>query len=78
MLIIVNQLRKARMSATLTRTPLTASDRCDRCAAQAHVRVYLENGSALQFCGHHFRQHEVRLRSVAVDIQDELAKLADR
>ncbi len=66
------------MSTTLARTPLTASDRCDRCGAQAHVRVFLEGGSALQFCGHHFREHEVRLRSVAVDIQDELEKLANK
>jgi Zn ribbon nucleic-acid-binding protein len=63
------------MTATITRTPMTASDRCDRCGAQAHVRVFLESGTALQFCGHHFREHEVRLRSVAVDVQDELSKL---
>ena len=63
------------MTATITRTPMTASDRCDRCGAQAHVRVFLESGAALQFCGHHFRQHEVRLRSVAVDVQDELEKI---
>jgi hypothetical protein len=54
---------------------MTASDRCDRCGAQAHVRVFLETGAALQFCGHHFREHEVRLRSVAVDVQDELEKI---
>ena len=63
------------MTATITRTPMTASDRCDRCGAQAHVRVFLESGAALQFCGHHFREHEVRLRSVAVDVQDELDKV---
>lgn len=63
------------MTTTITRTPMTASDRCDRCGAQAHVRVFLEGGSALQFCGHHFREHEVRLRSVAVDVQDELEKI---
>lgn len=63
------------MTATITRTPMTASDRCDRCGAQAHVRVFLESGAALQFCGHHFREHEVRLRSVAVDVQDELEKI---
>jgi uncharacterized protein (DUF983 family) len=70
--------RKVTMSATLTRTPLTASDRCDRCGAAALVRVFLEGGAALQFCGHHFREHEVRLRSVAVDIQEELEKVSEK
>ncbi len=63
------------MTTTITRTPLTVSDRCDRCIAQALVRVHLEGGSALQFCSHHFKQHEVRLRSVAIDIQDEQHQL---
>ena len=64
------------MTPTVTRVPLTAADRCDRCGAQALVRVYLEGGSQLQFCGHHFRQHEVRLRSIALDVQDESDSLS--
>jgi hypothetical protein len=44
-------------------------------AAQALVRVFLEGGSALQFCGHHFKEHEVRLRAVAIDVQDETHQL---
>jgi hypothetical protein len=63
------------VTTTITRTPLTVSDRCDRCGAQAFVRVYLDGGSALQFCGHHFKEHEVRLRAVAVDVQDETESL---
>ncbi|MEI6109968.1 MAG: hypothetical protein WCQ11_07840 [Actinomycetes bacterium] len=63
------------MNTTITRTPLTVSDRCDRCGAQAFVRVYLDGGSALQFCSHHFKEHEVRLRSVAADVQDETETL---
>jgi hypothetical protein len=63
------------MTSTITRTPLTVSDRCDRCGAQALVRVHLESGSALQFCSHHFKEHEVRLRSVAADVQDEQHQL---
>jgi len=39
------------------------------------VRVFLEGGSALQFCGHHFKEHEVRLRAVAIDVQDETSQL---
>ena len=63
------------MTATVTRVPLTAADRCDRCGAQALVRVYLESGSPLQFCGHHFREHEDRLRTIALDVQDETDSL---
>lgn len=63
------------MTSTITRTPLTASDRCDRCAAQALVRVFLISGSALQFCSHHFKEHEVRLREVSIDVQDKIYKL---
>lgn len=59
------------MTPTVTRVPLAASDRCDRCGAKALVRVYLDGGMHLLFCAHHFRQHEVRLRSIAVDVQDE-------
>ncbi|MEJ6493332.1 MAG: hypothetical protein QNM01_01770 [Actinomycetes bacterium] len=63
------------MTTTISRTPLTVSDRCDRCGAQALVRVHLESGSALQFCSPHCKEHEVRLRSVATDVQDEQHQL---
>ena len=66
----MNTDEKVPMNSTITRSPLTVADRCDRCAAQAQVRVFLESGSELQFCGHHFREHEVRLRSVAIEVQD--------
>jgi len=62
-------------TTTTTHAPLTVSDRCDRCGAQACMRVHLDSGSALQFCAHHFREHEVRLRAVAVDVQDESSTL---
>jgi hypothetical protein len=35
---------------------LTAQDRCDRCGAQAKVRVEFK-ASDLLFCAHHARQH---------------------
>lgn len=59
------------MNDTMTREKLAVSDRCDRCGAQAFVRVTLDGGSSLLFCGHHFKEHEVRLRAVAVDVVDE-------
>ena len=57
--------------------PLTALDRCDRCGAQAYVRVSLTAGGELLFCGHHFREHEARLRPLASDVLDETAKLTE-
>lgn len=64
------------MNTTVTRLPLTVSDRCDRCGAQAFVRVYLGGGTNLQFCAHHYNEHADKLRDVALDIQDETANLA--
>lgn len=56
-------------------TALTAVDRCDRCGAQAYVRVTLETGGHLLFCGHHFRAHEDALRQSALHVHDETARL---
>lgn len=56
---------------------LGAGDRCDRCAAQAYVRVTLNNGGELLFCGHHGRRHAERLREVATAIHDETGRLFD-
>lgn len=44
-------------------------DRCDRCGAAAKVRVLLDGGGELLFCGHHARAHEDRLREMAVSLQ---------
>jgi hypothetical protein len=67
----------SRMTPTLSPTTLTALDRCDRCGAQAYVRVTLAAGGDLLFCGHHFREHEARLRPLALDVLDETAKLVE-
>lgn len=42
-----------------------ATDRCDRCGAQAQARVELVSGDLL-FCLHHFRQHRAVLETVSV------------
>ena len=66
------------MTPTLSPTAqLTALDRCDRCGAQAYVRVVLAAGGDLLFCDHHFREHEARLRPLAHDVQDETARLTE-
>ena len=67
------------MNATATPTTpaansLTAADRCDRCGAQAFVRVVLTSGDLL-FCGHHAKAYEAGLRERAVDWVDETAAL---
>ena len=59
-----------------TTTSLTASDRCDRCGAQAYVRVVLSGGGDLLFCAHHGRQYELKLREIAHEYHDETARLA--
>ncbi|GAA1987381.1 hypothetical protein GCM10009718_26070 [Isoptericola halotolerans] len=57
-----------------TTEPLTAADRCDRCGAQAYVRVVLPVGELL-FCGHHARAHADAYQSVAQHVQDETDRL---
>jgi ribosomal protein L37E len=54
---------------------LTAEDRCDRCGAQAYIRVELSAGGELLFCAHHGREHADKLRSVALNIHDESQRL---
>ena len=56
--------------------PLTALDLCDRCGAQAYVRVVLPGSGELLFCAHHNRQHADALARVAVEIQDETGRLS--
>ena len=56
--------------------PLTALDLCDRCGAQAYVRVVLPGGGELLFCAHHGRQHGEALARIATEIQDESNRLA--
>ena len=63
------------MTTALASSPLTAVDRCDRCGAQAYIRVILASGGELLFCAHHGRQYDDGLRKVAVDIQDETERL---
>ena len=63
------------MTTALAHDPLTAADRCDRCGAQAYVRVVLGTGGELLFCGHHGREHREALQGVARHVQDETGRL---
>jgi hypothetical protein len=53
---------------------LTTADRCDRCGAQARVRVVLTAGDLI-FCAHHAKAYDVKLRASAVEYVDETDKL---
>jgi len=55
---------------------LSAADRCDRCGAQAYLRVELQSGGELLFCAHHAREHGDRLKEIAVSVVDETHKLS--
>ena len=56
---------------------LSAADRCDRCGAQAYLRVELQSGGELLFCAHHAREHGDKLREIAAHVTDETDKLRD-
>ena len=70
------QVRAMAGISTLTQSPLSASDRCDRCGAQAYVRVKLATGELL-FCGHHSKEYSVSLKRVAVEIEDQTDRLIE-
>ena len=55
--------------------PINALHRCDRCGAQAYVRVLLHSHQDLLFCAHHYRQHAPMLAKVAAHIHDETERL---
>jgi len=69
--------RPQMTTAVAPSKPLTAVDRCDRCGAQAYLRVELAGGGELLFCAHHAREHGDKLREIAVTVHDETGKLVD-
>src|ERR671914_2336593 len=73
---VVTSRRREDWEATVTTAvardaALTAADRCDRCGAQAYLRVELPGGGELLFCAHHAREHGDKLREIAVSVHDE-------
>lgn len=63
------------MNTTLEAPVLTANDRCDRCGAQAYMKVTLHSGGELLFCGHHGRANADALRDIASSVVDETNRL---
>lgn len=64
------------MTTAVASSQLTAADRCDRCGAQAYLRVELQSGGELLFCAHHAREHGDKLKEIAVNVIDETHKLS--
>jgi hypothetical protein len=54
---------------------MSVDDRCDRCGAQAYVRVRLREGGDLHFCAHHYSKHSSALAEVAEEVIDESDRL---
>ena len=78
-----SETRNTAMTTTTVDRPtgeLTRQDRCDRCGAQAYVKATIpgSDGLELLFCGHHFRAHEVMLRTTGAMIQDERHRIDER
>jgi len=63
------------LTSTDDRPALSAADRCDRCGAQAYVRVVLAGGGELLFCRHHYTEHEDKLKAVAIAVDDERERI---
>lgn len=62
---------------------LDANDRCDRCSAQAYVKVIGKNNTDLLFCGHHYNKAVDNavgydnLMKFALEIIDERSRLVE-
>lgn len=63
------------MNTTLEAPRLSAHDRCDRCGAQAYVKVVLSAGGELLFCAHHHRANADALEAVTAEVIDETERL---
>lgn len=75
--IAAEQREGVAVTTSIAASPLTATDRCDRCGAQAYVRATMESGFDLLLCAHHFHENEARLREIATSIQDESDRLRE-
>jgi hypothetical protein len=49
---------------------LTLMDTCDQCGAAACVRVVVTDAQHLDFCGHHYVEHEMALLAAGYRVLD--------
>ena len=73
--LIVQEGRPTVSTPVIEDSHLNASDRCDRCGAQAYVRVTMASGFDLLFCSHHSKEHADKLKQVALTIHDETQQI---
>lgn len=72
-----NKTDQTDMPILLTRhesSPLLATDRCDRCGAQAYGSATFQD-TVLLFCGHHLKKHLDALCNQADSVDDYTAVL---
>lgn len=50
---------------------LLATDRCDRCGAQAYVRTHLISGGHLLWCNHHWTGNADKVMPLVEHLHDE-------
>ena len=68
---------EADVTTAVAPSALSAADRCDRCGAQAYLKVELQSGGELLFCAHHAREHGDKLREMAAHVVDETGRLRE-
>lgn len=56
---------------------LNSTHRCDRCGAQAYVKVTLTSGLDLLFCGHHYSRVTATLSPLVDTVMDERDRLQE-
>jgi hypothetical protein len=57
---------------------LTVADRCDRCGAQARVRVTLTSMLELLFCGNHYHRAQEAIEPLTLTVRDEREWVLER
>ena len=74
-------MRSMDINTAITKNPETKptpelgpKDRCDKCGAQAWVRVQMKAGE-LHWCAHHATKYEQVYAKIAVAVLDERARL---
>lgn len=73
---ILEEARPTVSTSVIEGAALNAADRCDRCGAQAYVRVTMSSGYDLLFCAHHGKEHADKLKQVALNIHDESERIS--
>ncbi len=66
-------MRKHRPSSATAQPAipdLTLTDTCDQCGAAASVRVAVTDAQHLDFCGHHYTEHEMTLSAAGYRVLD--------